>query len=100
MVRWVGFGCLHREVHSLLFVTWIMVGPFVRVEVQQVMQPSGGCVRESAVAANVSLAHLCLSLGIPFTIEHPRNSRAWALHETQLLLKRREVRLVPVDWCC
>ena len=47
----------------------------------------------------LSLAKLSNECGIPFTIEHPRNSRAWKLKETQKLMSAAGVRCVSVDWC-
>ena len=41
-------------------------------------------------------AHQC---GVPFTIEHPRNSRAWKLPETQTLLNLPNIKLRTVDMC-
>ena len=34
-----------------------------------------------------------------FTIEHPRNSRAWQLSSTQRLKSKCGARFVSVDWC-
>lgn len=47
----------------------------------------------------LSLAKLANECGIPFTIEHPRNSRAWKLKETRKLMSASSVRCVSVDWC-
>lgn len=47
----------------------------------------------------IALANLCLTLGIYFFLEHPLNSKAWQLPETQSLLCRCGVYSVTVDWC-
>lgn len=47
----------------------------------------------------IFLANLCVSLGIYFFLEHPLNSKAWQLPETQALLNRCGVYSVAVDWC-
>ena len=47
----------------------------------------------------ISLALLCHSLGIYFFLEHPLNTKAWQLRETQALLSKCGVFSVVVDWC-
>ena len=47
----------------------------------------------------LQLARLAHQHGIPFAIEHPRNSRAWQLVETLSLKQRTRARWVKVDWC-
>lgn len=47
----------------------------------------------------IALANLCHSLGIYFFLEHPLNSKAWQLAETQALLNKCGVYSLVVDWC-
>ena len=47
----------------------------------------------------LELAHICLSLGIYFFIEHPRGSKAWQLPETQRLREQPGVYMAEVHWC-
>lgn len=47
----------------------------------------------------LKLATLCYGLGIYFFLEHPRDSKAWQLRETQALWSQSGVFAVRVDWC-
>ena len=47
----------------------------------------------------LALAEAAHKQGIYFVIEHPRNSKAWQLADTQRLLHLPGVRAVPVDLC-
>ena len=50
-------------------------------------------------ARALELAELMHTKGGYFTIEHPRNSRAWQLSSTQRLKSKCGARFVSVDWC-
>lgn len=47
----------------------------------------------------IYLANLCHSLGIYFILEHPQNSKAWQLPESQALLCKPGVYSVVTHWC-
>ena len=47
----------------------------------------------------IYLANLCHSLGIYFVLEHPQNSKAWQLPESQALLCKPGVYSVVTHWC-
>ena len=47
----------------------------------------------------IQLATLCHQHGIYFFLEHPRDSKAWQLVETQRLWSRAGVFGSRVDWC-
>ena len=47
----------------------------------------------------LQLAWLCYKHGIYFMLEHPRDSKAWLLPETQNLWSQHGVFAVQLDWC-
>ena len=47
----------------------------------------------------IQLAWLCYKHGIYFMLEHPRDSKAWLLPETQKLWSQHGVFAVQLDWC-
>lgn len=47
----------------------------------------------------LALAWLAIRVGIPFFLEHPRNSKAWLLKETRKLMNHPSVKLYEVHWC-
>lgn len=47
----------------------------------------------------IQLAWLCYKRGIYFMLEHPRDSKAWLLPETQKLWSQHGVFAVQLDWC-
>ena len=47
----------------------------------------------------IVLACLAMKAGVPFTIEHPKGSRAWLLRGSQKLLSSRMTSLVVAHWC-
>ena len=63
--------------------------------------PSHPDVREGnrLWARALEIAYLCIKHSVPWTIEHPRRSKAWCLSSTQRLLQHPNVNKWHVDWC-